>query len=266
MKKENAERLFWAYQDKVSNTFVLQKMLDEADDRCVERVYGAKVHNPTTVLLLSIFLGGLGIDRFIIGDIALGVCKLLFGWLTGYIWWIVDIFLSYKKAKIVNMRNISMALGGHMTGGAPTAYAPAAAYAPTAATPGQSEQKTVDGASQSAPAAAYGAPTADDGYAEYARRSAEEKKNKLTLIFTVLAGVFTALPYFFSIFLPYFVVSIMFIVFGAAGLAFGILSVVREHKNKPMLAAVIALIVLAFFAFLFFGIINMGGYGRYYYY
>lgn len=59
MKKENAERLFWAYQDKVSNPFVLQKMLDEADDRCVERVYGAKVHNPTTVLLLSIFLGGL---------------------------------------------------------------------------------------------------------------------------------------------------------------------------------------------------------------
>ncbi|UKI15045.1 MAG: TM2 domain-containing protein [Clostridiales bacterium] len=45
------------------------------------------------------FLGGLGVDRFYIGDIGLGVAKLLLGWLTFGIWPLIDIFLCYKKSK-----------------------------------------------------------------------------------------------------------------------------------------------------------------------
>lgn len=43
-------------------------------------------------LLLSIFLGSLGIDRFYVGKIGTGILKLLtFGGLG--IWWLVDIIM-----------------------------------------------------------------------------------------------------------------------------------------------------------------------------
>jgi TM2 domain-containing membrane protein YozV len=48
--------------------------------------------NKTTALLLSIFLGELGVDRFYLGHIGTGVLKLItvggFG-----IWWLIDIIL-----------------------------------------------------------------------------------------------------------------------------------------------------------------------------
>ena len=44
------------------------------------------------VLLLSIFLGTLGIDRFYVGKIGTGILKLLTGGGCG-IWWIIDIIL-----------------------------------------------------------------------------------------------------------------------------------------------------------------------------
>jgi TM2 domain-containing membrane protein YozV len=40
--------------------------------------------------LLSFFLGGLGVDRFYLGNIGMGVAKLLVGWITFGIWPLVD--------------------------------------------------------------------------------------------------------------------------------------------------------------------------------
>ena len=44
-------------------------------------------------VLLSFFLGGLGVDRFYLGYIGLGVAKLLLGWLTLGIWPLIDFIL-----------------------------------------------------------------------------------------------------------------------------------------------------------------------------
>ena len=48
--------------------------------------------DPLIVLLLSIFVGGLGIDRFYGGRIGLGILKLFFGWI--FIWWLIDVILA----------------------------------------------------------------------------------------------------------------------------------------------------------------------------
>jgi hypothetical protein len=45
-----------------------------------------------TTLLLSIFLGQLGVDRFYMGYIGLGVLKLLTGGGCG-IWWLIDVIM-----------------------------------------------------------------------------------------------------------------------------------------------------------------------------
>jgi TM2 domain-containing membrane protein YozV len=46
----------------------------------------------TVALILSVLLGGLGIDRFYLGQIGLGILKLLTGAACG-IWWLIDVIL-----------------------------------------------------------------------------------------------------------------------------------------------------------------------------
>ncbi len=51
---------------------------------------GVSPKSRTVASILGFFLGGLGIDRFYLGNIGLGVAKLLVGWLTLGIWPLID--------------------------------------------------------------------------------------------------------------------------------------------------------------------------------
>jgi TM2 domain-containing membrane protein YozV len=58
-------------------------------------------------LILSILLGELGVDRFYLGYIGLGVLKLLTGGGLG-IWWIIDIiYIATGKMKDANGNDLA---------------------------------------------------------------------------------------------------------------------------------------------------------------
>ena len=74
----------------------------------VENVYKIIL---TLVIVMSVLFGGLGVDRFIIGDVGMGIAKLLLlNWLTCGIFPIVDIFLCYKRAKRKNFEKLMQAV------------------------------------------------------------------------------------------------------------------------------------------------------------
>jgi TM2 domain-containing membrane protein YozV len=52
-------------------------------------------------------VGSLGVDRFYLGDIGLGVGKLLTCG-GAYIWWLIDIFLIQDATKKKNMELLLM--------------------------------------------------------------------------------------------------------------------------------------------------------------
>lgn len=80
--------------------------LDENRSSIVQMI---QFKDPTTALILSILIGGLGVDRFYIGDTGLGIGKLLTcGGL--YVWTIVDWFLIMGATREKNMEQFQNAL------------------------------------------------------------------------------------------------------------------------------------------------------------
>lgn len=89
----------------------LRQRLSQLDESQANQVIAAaNIKNPTTALILSIFLGTLGVDRFDIGHVGLGVAKLLLAWLTFGIWTIIDWFLIINATKKANLAALNNAL------------------------------------------------------------------------------------------------------------------------------------------------------------
>ena len=88
---------------------IIRQRLEKADDATFVTLQACELKDPTTLLLISLFLGGLGIDRFMLGDTGMGVLKLLTAGCCGILT-IVDWFTIRKKARQKNMATISMIL------------------------------------------------------------------------------------------------------------------------------------------------------------
>ena len=66
-------------------------------------IQGIQLKDPMIMLLLSLFLGGWGVDRFLLKEIGLGVVKLLTCGGCG-IWTIIDWFLVMNKTREFNYK------------------------------------------------------------------------------------------------------------------------------------------------------------------
>ena len=80
-------------EDKI---FFLKEKLKGIDDEKFSLLTAIGLKDPTTIVLVSIFLGSLGIDRFMIGDTGIGVLKLLTGGCCGILT-IIDWFTVSGK-------------------------------------------------------------------------------------------------------------------------------------------------------------------------
>ena len=87
----------------------LKQKLAEADESKFALASSVEFKDPTTILLVSLFLGSLGVDRFMLGDTGMGILKLLTCGLCGILT-IIDWFSVQKKAKEINFNNLMMAL------------------------------------------------------------------------------------------------------------------------------------------------------------
>lgn len=121
MEQKQADQLLMINSSKLAPEFV-----ETIRTRLVDLEYTqaailfSNLKDPTTALILSVILGELGIDRFYIGDIGMGVGKLLVGIIVGtiscgtlfWVWWLIDIFLisnaTRKKNSEALLQSLSM--------------------------------------------------------------------------------------------------------------------------------------------------------------
>jgi TM2 domain-containing membrane protein YozV len=88
---------------------IIRDRLLSVDDSKWMMIQTIPLKDPQTSLIVSILGGSLGIDRFIIGDIGIGIAKLL---TCGgfYIWTIVDWFMIQGATREKNMQALQQFL------------------------------------------------------------------------------------------------------------------------------------------------------------
>lgn len=103
---KNKVDLFIATNSKYfsqEDIFKIRRILEELPDEKYYLLETISFKDPTIALVLSILVGGLGIDRFFIGHIGIGILKLITCGGLG-IWTIVDWFLIMRAARRENFQ------------------------------------------------------------------------------------------------------------------------------------------------------------------
>ena len=84
---------------------LIKEQLSRLDDSKFTMLQALNLKDPTTLLIVSLFAGSLGIDRFMLGETGLGVAKLLTCGGLG-IWTIVDWFTVMPRTREQNFNNL----------------------------------------------------------------------------------------------------------------------------------------------------------------
>ena len=87
----------------------LKQKLYALDEEKFSLLSAIELKDPTTLLIVSLFLGGLGVDRFMLKDTTMGVVKLLTAGCCGILT-LIDWFSVQNKTKEMNFNNVMMML------------------------------------------------------------------------------------------------------------------------------------------------------------
>jgi len=85
---------------------LMRNQLEKVEDQKLMIIQSINYKDTTTILLFSIFLGGLGVDRFMLEQTGLGVLKLLTCGGMG-IWTIIDWFTVTGRTKELNYQKFT---------------------------------------------------------------------------------------------------------------------------------------------------------------
>ncbi len=108
MDISEANQLLALYGNRlpIESMEMIRKRLIEMD-YSIASIRMAQFKDPTMALILSVLVGSLGVDRFYIGDVGLGVGKLLTCG-GAYIWWLIDLFMIQDATRRKNMEMFLM--------------------------------------------------------------------------------------------------------------------------------------------------------------
>jgi TM2 domain-containing membrane protein YozV len=89
--------------------YMIKERLLAQDESKMSIIYSVELKDPMTILIFSILLGSLGVDRFLLGDIGLGIIKLITLGGCG-IWTIIDWFIIQNRTRERNFNALIMHL------------------------------------------------------------------------------------------------------------------------------------------------------------
>lgn len=109
MKEQEVNMFIMANKDNLPEQFLphLRRQLLEMNEERWANISMVPFKSTTTLLMISIFLGYWGVDRFMLGQTGAGIGKLLTGGGCG-IWWLIDIFNITSLTKKYNWDRLQM--------------------------------------------------------------------------------------------------------------------------------------------------------------
>ena len=111
MESKQIDQLLMANASKLppEGVALLRERLMNVEDTVSAQVAFSQLKDPTIALILSIILGPYGIDRFYIGDIGLGMLKLITCG-GAFVWFLIDIFLIMDTTRRKNLDTLLLQL------------------------------------------------------------------------------------------------------------------------------------------------------------
>lgn len=113
-KKANSQQVDFFLMQKgkffpEERKYAIRNQLESIDERNLNIITGGDYTDPMIGLIVSIFFGELGIDRFMVGDIGMGILKLLTCGCC-LILWLIDIFKIQDKIREKNYEKLQLAI------------------------------------------------------------------------------------------------------------------------------------------------------------